>query len=226
MILQNDIKIIPVPSETRSYKPVRHGDFIDSILEVADKHSLVLRREDYDTAKTGNIIRGVFAFMGEDSAMDMQVGIVNSYDKTKTAMIGIGSQVFICQNGMISAEFIMKRKHTGSVVEDLNSMIRSSFDSLHDEYLRNIEIRDRFKEMEINKRFYAELIGRMYLEEGIFTATQLGIVKSEFNESKLFPEPTVWSIYNHANHALKSSHPSDYINQHINLHKFMLNEFS
>lgn len=171
-------------------------------------------------------MRGTFAFTGEDPEMDMQVGIVNSYDKSKTAMIGIGSQVFICQNGMISAEFIMRRKHMGSVVEDLNLMIESSFESLHDEYLRNIDIRNRFKELEISKKFYAELIGRMYLEENIFTATQLGIVKKEFESSELFPEPTVWSIYNHANHALKSGHPADYIDQHINLHKFMLTEFA
>ena len=170
-------------------------------------------------------MRGIFAFIGDDPAMDMQVGILNSYDKSKKVTIGLGSQVFICQNGMVSADYTMKRKHTGSVEDDIKYMIREGMKNLYDEYRRNIQVRNKLFEIGVSKSKYAELIGRMFIEENIITPTQLGIVKREFKESKLFPEPTAWSMYNHVNQALKFGHPANYIEQHIGLHKFMLEHF-
>lgn len=226
MIHLEDLDKYEYPARTDTYVPILHKDLAELVLEQGDKQCFAVRNTDYSVAKNGNIMRGIFAFIGDDPAMDMQIGIVNSYDKSRTVTIGLGSQVFICQNGMVSADYTMKRKHTGSVEEDIKFMIEESVKKLYDEYRRNIEVRNRLFEIEVSKSKYAELIGRMFIEEDIITSTQLNIVKREFNESKLFPEPTAWSMYNHVNQALKSGHPADYITQHVNLHKFMLENFS
>jgi len=52
------------------------------------------------------------------------------------------------------------------------------------------------------------------------------IVRQEIISSKLFPEESAWAFYNHITHALKKSHPNEYINKHVGLHKFMLENFS
>jgi hypothetical protein len=214
------------PERTDTYVPILHKDFAELVLESGNKQGFSIRNTNYDVAREGNIMRGIFAFIGDDSAMDMQVGILNSYDKSKKVTIGLGSQVFICQNGMVSADYTMKRKHTGSVEEDIKYMIEEGMKRLYDEYRRNIEVRERLSKVEVTKSRYAELIGRMFIEEGIITSTQLNIVKKEFEGSKLFPEPTAWSMYNHVNHALKVGHPADYITQHVELHKFMIENLS
>lgn len=225
-MLLEDLDKIQYPTRTDTYIPILHKDFAELVLEVGDKQGFKVRNTNYDVAKNGNVMRGIFAFIGDTPEMDMQVGILNSYDKTKVATIGLGSQVFICQNGMVSADYTMKRKHTGTVEEDIIYMIEESMKNLYDEYRRNILVRERLFTIEVTKSKYAELIGRMFIEENLITSTQLNIVKREFEESKLFPEPTAWSMYNHVNYALKSGHPSDYIDQHIGLHKFMLEHFS
>ena len=221
MLLEN-LGTIKYPERTDTYVPILHKDFAELVLETSDKQGFRVRNTNYDVAREGNIMRGIFAFVGDDPLMDMQVGILNSYDKSKKVTIGLGSQVFICQNGMVSADYTMKRKHTGSVEDDIKYMIEEGMKRLYDEYRRNIEVREKLSSIEIAKSRYAELIGRMFIEENIITSTQLNIVKKEFEESKLFPEPTAWSMYNHVNQALKFGHPADYINQHINLHNFML----
>ena len=225
MITVEDLERIEYPVKTDTYVPILHKDLVELVLEQSDKQGFRVRNTDYQIAKHGNIMRGIFAFIGEDPEMDMQVGILNSYDKSKTVTVGLGSQVFICQNGMVSADYTMKRKHTGSVKEDINYLIAENLKKLHDEYERNIEVREALRDIEVSKSLYAELVGRMFLQEDIITSTQLNIIKREFEHSELFPEPTAWSMYNHANHALKSGHPADYINQHVNLHDFMINTF-
>jgi hypothetical protein len=226
MVTSTELRQVALPARTETYIPVPHGDFIDTVLEFADKKNYILRHDSYNAAKNGNVMSGVFAFRGDDPLMDMQVGIVNSYDKSKTAIIGIGSQVIICQNGLVSADFTLRRKHTGSVVQDLITMIEGGFEQMYDEYVRNIQLREVLAQIELNKTNYAEIVGRMYLEHEIITPTQLSVVKEEYRDSKLFPEPTAWSMYNHVNQALKKGHPADYIDSHINLHKFMVEEFA
>ncbi len=225
MINIEDLNKIQSPDKTATYIPILHKDLAELVLEEGDKHGFKIRNTDYSIAKEGNIMRGIFAFIGDDPAMDMQVGILNSYDKSKKVTIGLGSQVIICQNGMVSADYTMKRKHTGSVEDDIKYMIREGMKNLYDEYRRNIQVRNKLFEIGVSKSKYAELIGRMFIEENIITPTQLGIVKREFKESKLFPEPTAWSMYNHVTQALKFGHPANYIDQHIGLHKFMLEHF-
>ena len=58
---------------------------------------------------------GKLVFAGEEPGMDMQIGLTNSYDKSKAAVIAMGAEVFICLNGCISAEYSMRRKHTTNV---------------------------------------------------------------------------------------------------------------
>ena len=226
MITVNDLGYIPIPEKTDTYVPILHKDLAELVLESADKNGFVIKNTNFDTARGGNIMRGIFAFSGDDPEMDMQIGILNSYDKSKMVTIGLGSQVVICQNGMVSADYAIKRKHTGSVEDDVKRMVGQSIELLYEEYRRNIEVRNRLFGIEVSKSKYAELIGRMFIEENIITPTQLGIVKKEFQESKLFPEPTAWSMYNHVNQALKVGHPGDYIEQHNGLHNFMLENFS
>ena len=226
MVTIEQLRQIPLPAKTDTYIPVAHGDFTDAILEYAYKKNYNLRHMNFDANTGGQIMRGTFAFISDDPAMDFQVGIVNSYNKRKVAMVGVGTQVFICQNGMISADFTLKRKHTGSVIQDLNSMIEGSMEQLYDEFVRNIQVREALSNIELTKIQYAEIIGKMYLNEEVITPNQLAVVKQEYKESVLFPEPTAWSMYNHVNQALKKGHPADYIDSHVNLHKFMITEFN
>ena len=167
MINIEDLNKIQSPDKTATYIPILHKDLVELVLEEGDKHGFKIRNTDYSIAKEGNIMRGIFAFIGDDPAMDMQVGILNSYDKSKKVTIGLGSQVFICQNGMVSADYTMKRKHTGNVEDDIKYMIGEGMKNLYDEYRRNIQVRNKLFEIGVSKSKYAELIGRMFIEENI-----------------------------------------------------------
>lgn len=225
MITNAELRQVPVPEKTDSYIPVPHGIFIDAILEATDKKGLTLVRENWNEARKGQVMSGKLVFTGDEPGMDMQIGLTNSYDKSKAAVIAMGAEVFICLNGCISAEYSMRRKHTTKVWEDLNTMIQEGTDILYDEYYKIIKDRKRFETIGINKRAQAELLGRLFVEEEIVTPTMANIVKKEIQESMLFPDDNLWSFYNHVTHALKQSHPLEYIDRHVKLHSFIEHSF-
>ncbi len=218
---RDELGRVALPVETKSYKPVPHLTFIESILEEADKKEFNLIRESYTMAREGNVISGKLIFRGDEDGMDLQIGVVNSYDKSKSALIALGAEVFICLNGMVVADHHMRRKHTTNVWEDLNDLIQLGVHNLYDEYVNSVKYRSRFSEIDLNKRVQAELLGRLFVEEEILTPTMANIVREEITNSKLFPDDTVWSFYNHVTHALKQSHPSEYIDRHVEFHEFM-----
>lgn len=226
MVTLQELALVSLPEETASYTPVPHKEFVNEILEAADKKGFSLVRSNYNASRQGNIMSGRLVFTGDISGMDMMVGIVNSYDKSKVAMLGIGSQVIICENGLLIADYTMKRKHTTNVWRDLDIMITESIAALYDEYTRATKYRELFSAMSLPKRQQAEMLGRIFVEEEIVTPTMANTIRQEITGSKLFPDDTVWSFYNHVTHGLKQSHPSDYIDRHVEFHKFMDINFS
>jgi hypothetical protein len=220
------LRNVPLPIETQTYKPVPHLQFIEAVLEEADKKNFNLIREGYNIAKGGEVISGKLVFRGHEDGMDIQIGLVNSYDKSKSAVLALGAEVFICLNGMVVADHQMRRKHTTNVWQDLNNMIQAGVENLHDEYISSVRYRTRFSGMDLNKRVQAELLGRLFVEKEILTPTMANTVRAEITGSKLFPDDNVWSFYNHVTHALKQSHPSEYIDRHVEFHEFMDVNFS
>ena len=222
-----DLFNINIPEQTETYTPVSNKDLIETVMEKADKLNLNLVREKWNTTKTSDIMSGILAFKGSDDDLDMQIGIVNSYNKMKPVTIGIGSQVIICENGMVLADYKFKRKHTGEVWSDLNSHIDYALYKLYDEYEKSLKIRHRFSDMSLNITAASEILGRLYVEEEILTPHMLTVVKNELHNPtyQVFSDPTVWSFYNHVTHALKRSHPSDYIDRHVEFHQFMEETF-
>ena len=226
MVTLQELALVSLPEETASYTPVPHKEFVNEILEAADKKGFSLVRSGYNSSRGGNVMSGRLVFTGDVSGMDMMVGIVNSYDKSKVAMLGIGSQVVICENGLLLADYTMKRKHTTNVWRDLDTMITESVAALYDEYTRATKYRELFSAMSLPKRQQAEMLGRIFVEEEIVTPTMANTIRQEITGSKLFPDDTVWSFYNHVTHGLKQSHPIDYIDRHIEFHKFIEVNFS
>jgi hypothetical protein len=157
----------------------------------------------------------------------MRLAFRNSYDKSMSVAFVAGASVWICSNGMISGEIQFMRKHTGSVIQELNERIVSAIDELEQHFDLMISHSERMKSIELKKREAAELVGRMYIEEDLILPTQLSVVKKEIERPTYqdFRDDTLWSLYNHVTYSLKESHPITYIQQHKNLHQFVSDEF-
>jgi hypothetical protein len=220
----------PVPKATVSYVPVPHKEMINMTLEQLDKQGLKVLSETYNIARDGRQGMGFYEIgTNLDADMRIRVGWHNSYDKSMPVRWAIGAHIIVCSNGMVKGDIgQFKRKHTGTVLEEYKEQARIHIESAGEMFQSLVNDREKLKNIELTKRTSAELIGRMFLEEDILTATQIGIIKRELeNPSYNYnADGTAWQLYNHVTVALKEEHPQRFMNSHIEHHKFFTNEFS
>lgn len=230
---ERQLKDVVLPDRTKSYHPVSHGEILDNIYEQAAKNGLTISNTQYKVARGGNQVIGVMDVTSpsDNNEFGMRMAWRNSYDKTMSFGYAAGIQAFICSNGMISGEIQLRKKHVGSVEEEAKYIISEGFSQIGDIYQLMVDSANRLKEIEIDKKLNAELIGRMLLQEEFLNTMQVNVIKDQMYNSKHFttilePGYSAYDLYSHSNHSLKLSHPITYIQDHIKLHSFMMEEFA
>jgi len=212
------------PTQTRSYKPIYHNQLIDLTLESIHKAGFELEKELYTCTREGKQANGRYTIKNvADKEMCLQIGWQNSYDKTLSLKFAIGAKIFICANGVVTGDFgNFKKKHMGEIQTFTPNMIIDYILQAGDVFTTIQNDRDKLKQIEISPKVRAELLGRMYFEEEIIKADQIAIIKKEIKlpTHNYNCDNSAWELYNHCTFALKESHPSNYFQQHSDLHSF------
>ncbi len=230
---EQQLRNVEVAERTRTYSPVDHGRIIDLMKEEADKNGLTISNSNYQIARGGNQVIGYYDINSQNinDEFGMRAVFRNSYDKSMSFAMALGSVVWVCGNGCVSGEIMMKRKHSGGVNDEANYKIIEGFKQIQEVHNNIVTAANVLKQVEINPRLNAELIGRMLLEEKFISTMQVNIIEEQMLKSRNFttinePGCSAWDLYNATTEALKKSHPTTYIQNHIQLHSFMLNEFA
>lgn len=217
-----------VPVETRTYKPIENKKLIDFTLEGIEKAGLKLIGESYSSAKEGNIAHGKYLINIDDSEMQLQLTWQNSYDKTRPLVFGTGTLIKVCANGLMrfSTMGSWKKKHQGDVQEITPYVIGEYIKQSQEMFLQIQMEREMMKNIEIDAKTRAELIGRMYIQEQFIKSTQLNIVKREIEHpTHNYNCPnSLWELYQFTTFAMREIHPSLYIQDHLDAHEFFVRE--
>ena len=214
----------PLPEETSTYKPVTHEQLMDLTNESIVQSGFALQRESYTMAREGNVANGKYTISNiADKEMQIQIGWQNSYNKQLSLKFAIGAHIFICANGMVSGDMgSFRRKHTGDIQEFTPKHIIEYIKTAGEVFISMQKEREKLKNIELTKRTTAELLGRMYLEEGFITSTQLNIIKGQLEHPTYdYGVPnSAWELYQFVTYSLKNDHPSDWMNDHVKAHEF------
>ena len=216
----------PLPQETNSYKPISHEQLIDLTLTGIEKSGFILEKEIYSSAQEGNIANGRYTISNvADSEMQLQIGWQNSYNKQLTLKFALGTQIIICQNGCVSGDFgAFKKKHVGEIQTFTPQAITDYIKSAGEAFKRIQVERDAMKQIEVDKRIISELIGRLYIEEELIQSTQLNIIQRELKKPthNYGAEGSLWELYQFTTFSMKDTHPSLWMNNHIDAHEFFV----
>lgn len=219
---------IPVPQRTSTYSPVAHRSIIEEVREQLDRHNFNVHSFRVNSSRSGHQLIGFFDMRNNsDNEIGFRLVFKNSYDKSMSVGFAAGNVVWICSNGMMAGEVAYIRRHTGNVATELKQRIEQSINQLAQHYERVAQQSLRMKEIEVSKTDAAELCGRMFMEHDIIKATQLSIIKKEFESPSFeYGHPnTLWELYNFGTHSLKTSHPMNYMRQHMDFHQFLSQEY-
>lgn len=218
---------VRVPVQTDSYSPVSHRTIVEEVRGELDRLGLNVLRTTYKPNKLGTQLVGYMDINSGDNELNFRVAFRNSYDKTMSAAFVAGTEVVICSNGMVSGQIVYVRKHTGNILSELRENIRFTINSLEQEFNTLSRHKEIMKTIGIDSNLPAHLVGELFINEDIITSTQLNIIKKELVKPSFeYNTPgSLWELYNHITHSLKTSHPMDYIHRHKELHNYMEKKF-
>lgn len=217
-----------VPQQTRTYKPITHQQLIDLTLESIQSAGFALDKETYSSTTDGQVANGKFTISNvADTEMQLQIGWQNSYNKTLSLKFAIGVHIFICQNGAVHGDMgSFRKKHMGTVQEFTPAAITEYIKQAGDTFRIMQTERESMKQIEVSKRTQAELVGRLLLEENLISTMQVNQIAAELiNPTYDYGAPgSMWELYQFTTQSMRETHPRFWINDHMQAHKFFVNE--
>jgi hypothetical protein len=219
----------PLPEQTRTYKPISHNQLIDLTLEGIHRAGFELDKELYSMAKEGDIANGRYTIKNvSDPEMQLQISWRNSYNKTLPLAFSLGVLIKVCNNGLHKSLGMgsFKKKHQGEIQSFTPHAISEYIKGAENVFMQIQEERDQMKQISLTRTLQAEIIGKMFIEAEFIKSTQLNIIKRELDVPTYdYGDPnSLWALYQYTTFAMRELHPSLYLQDHLDAHKFFTNE--
>lgn len=125
-----ELKEVPVPEPTRSWHPIGHHRLVRAVKNSLDGNFYNIREERHGIkGDRGQQYFGVLHLENKiNEDMGLSIGLRNSTDRSLSAGVVFGEQVFVCDNLVFGGgEHSWKtvRKHTRRILQDLPGLVNS-----------------------------------------------------------------------------------------------------
>ena len=221
----DDLRDIPMPVETRSFKPVSHYDLAVNIAKVAGEllSEFTLKSSQYGVARDGGQLFGVHTFQNSNTELGLSIAFRNSLDKSLSVGMAFGASVFVCDNLALQGEIIKIRKHTTNIHTDLEEMILTGVYRARTSFISAVDDARLMQQIEISTDGAYHALGHLFGHK-VLSPRQMPVALKEWNlpSHEEFEPRTLWSLYNAVTEALKSSPPQSIMERHIQLHAHLL----
>lgn len=224
------IRSFEAPARTNTYTPVSHGNVIDLVKTSLKNRGMEIVTTNYRASKEVGVVQAIYNINFEaDKEIGMMFAWANSYDKSMRFKAAIGGRVFVCDNGMLRGDMSSyARKHNGDADEEIFLEIEKQLELATTQYGKILKDRDVMKEVVVPEKRFIEVVGSMFFKHDLINTEQLSVIKSEYLDPTYdynCDKDSAWASYQHITHALKTTHPRDYMNIQQKVHNHLCNEF-
>jgi hypothetical protein len=215
-----------LPQATKTYAVIPHGVVIDAIREKLETNGFVITTELYKAEHNGDIAIGFMHIENDkDSDMGMTFNFTNSYNKMLRFGCSVGGFIydnevpFLTSNN--SASWI--RKHTGTALEEAMEVIDAMISSANEHFQEVIDMKEKLKAIQVDKKEYAKLIGLLYLDKEILFADQVSVIKHEYKKPSFDykDKGTLWEIYKMIMFAIAEKSPKIWHEQQMKISSYI-----
>lgn len=223
IVTENYLRAIPLPNHAASYTVIPNGFIIDIVYETLKALNLQVVSTRYVTSDKDQMALGLYEIATEaDSDLRISFSWVNSYNKQHRFCCTVGavdkkkSAYYIPGN---IASFV--RMHKGTADQEAQQNIIDQLNTANTYYQTLVNNQEQFKNVIIDPYTRAALLGNLFFEKDIFTTYQAGTVYKMLNDKALGKPDNLWDLYSLASVAIRNSHPSDWIDDHIDLYNYI-----
>jgi hypothetical protein len=216
---------VALPDHGDSYTVISHESVIDHVYTELAQAGFGIVSEEYRATADGNIAQGIHVLQyNSDPELSMMFAWTNSYNKQVRFKCGVGAYVNHTGTTMVCGDMgSWARKHTGTADEETVATIKEQVANAQMYYDQLVHDKNAMKEIKMNKRKQAQLLGILFAEYQILTTEQASIVRSQMDKpTHVFEDSSsLWAFYNYVTTALQSSHPKTWMEDQRVLHYFI-----
>lgn len=216
---------VDLPTHGDSYTVISHESVLDYVYTELAAAGFGVVSETFRATADGQIAHGIHVLQYQsDPELSMMFAWTNSYNKQVRFKCGVGAYVNQIGTTMVCGDMgSWARKHTGSADEETIATIKEQIKDAQMYYDQLKFDKDAMKDIKLNKRKQAQLLGILFAEYQILTTEQASMVRSEMMKPTHVFEDTssLWAFYNHVTTALQASHPKTWMEDQRVLHYFI-----
>jgi hypothetical protein len=202
---RTDLKTMPPPPATETWKPIAHYDLIEAIDRQLRVRDVAIRAEQFAVQRDGARLFGILDLaLAETEETCAALGIRNSTDKSFALDLAVGTRVFVCDNLAFSGDLIaLHRKHTAKF--DLNADISRAVDR----YQAHLAVFSRqlqdLRERSLEDRAAKVMVYEAFAQE-ILPLRLFPVVRSHYFANG--SPKTAWGLHNAFTSAVKQLAPA------------------
>lgn len=224
-VSRDELYGVATPDPTDTWKPVSHIDVVNTLTDRAAVRGLKVKQERFalldgtlygangvQTRLPGARLFGSLDFapvpgMPFPAGCSPSAGLRNSHDKTFSLSILSGARVFICANGVLSAEHVISRKHTSGL--DLTESIDNALDAFMESLKGFNETYERLRSRQLRRTTAHSLVVEL-ARAGAFSSSDILPVVQEFENPRHeeFKDHNAWSLYQSCTEIMKRQSPA------------------
>jgi len=205
------------------WQGIKHLDLITGIKGQLEYRDVKVLDEKFSVDDSQMSLIGFFLIdpgLTDIEGQSYMLGFRHSNDLKFPITLSVGTVISVCHNGMITGEYILRRKHTKGL--DLEQELFNAIRNITEEYVGVAGVIEGMRQVELAKNQYERL-----LVEGarrhIYPWSWIGKIDAEYRApTEDNPEcarytGTSWGLYNAFNYVMKDATP---LRQAESLYKF------
>jgi hypothetical protein len=223
---------IDLPVHGDSYTVISHESVMDMSATALANAGFTIADEEYRATADGNIAQGIYRLTyNNDPELSMMFAWTNSYNKQVRFKCGVGAYINKTGTVMVCGDMgSWARKHTGTADEETLQTITDQITNAQMYYNQLVSDKNSMKDISMNKRKQAQMLGILFAEYQILTTEQASMIRQQMDKpSHVFEDSnSLWAFYNYVTLALQHSHPKTWMEDQRILHYFIstINNFS
>ena len=216
---------VPLPNHGATYTVISHQFVMDYAYQALAAAGFGIVEEEYRCTADGQIAQGIYRLnFNQDPELSMMFAWTNSYNKMVKFKCVVGAYINQSGSVMISGDIgSWARKHTGTADEETIKTIQDQISNAHMYYNQLVFDKESMKDITLNKRKQAQLLGILFAEYQILTTEQASIIRQQMDRpSHVYADSnSLWAFYNFVTIALQHSHPKTWMEDQRVLHYFI-----
>ena len=195
--------ISTVPDKTKSYNPVRHRVGIDLVEDALTRRNFKMSEPRHYVSKNRSQFWSMYSvghslLPDPNGEFSWEIAVRNSYDRSMSFGVAIGTRIFVCANGMLSADSFMKTRHTKNVWDRIHPLIQNSMSNIFDQANLQVQRMNVYKGLDAAGDKYVDHVIMESMRRGIVNPAGIDEIQRHWHspEHPEFKERNVWSLLN------------------------------